>query len=67
LDCALIYQNEAEVGQGIKDSGVDRKDIFITSKVWNTHQPNVAEGLAETLKALGTDYLDLYVSGASWI
>ncbi|KAK1922820.1 putative glycerol dehydrogenase [Papiliotrema laurentii] len=61
LDCALIYQNEAEVGQGIKDSGVDRKDIFITSKVWNTHQPNVAEGLAETLKALGTDYLDLYL------
>jgi len=62
LDCALIYQNEAEVGQGIKDSGVKRQDLFITSKVWNTHQPNVKEGLQQTLKALGTDYLDLYVS-----
>ncbi|ORY26041.1 putative glycerol dehydrogenase [Naematelia encephala] len=61
LDCALIYQNEAEVGQGIKDSGVKREDIFITSKVWNTHQPDVAKGLEQTLKDLGTDYLDLYL------
>ncbi|RSH90378.1 hypothetical protein EHS25_000983 [Saitozyma podzolica] len=61
LDCALIYQNEHEVGQGIKDSGVPRKDIFITSKVWNTHQPDVADGLRQTLEALGTDYLDLYL------
>ncbi|GFF97389.1 D-galacturonate reductase [Aspergillus lentulus] len=52
--------NEHEVGQGIKDSGVPRENIFITSKLWNTHQPNVAEGLQKTLDALGTDYLDLY-------
>lgn len=62
LDCALIYQNEAEVGEGIKESGVPRSEIFITSKVWNTHQPNVADGLRQTLEALQTDYLDLYVS-----
>jgi len=62
LDCALIYQNEHEVGQGIKDSGIKREDLFITSKVWNTHQPNVKDGLRQTLEALGTDYLDLYVS-----
>ena len=62
LDCALIYQNEHEVGQGIKDSGVARSEIFITSKVWNTDQPDVAAGLEKTLKALGTDYVDLYVS-----
>lgn len=54
--------NEHEVGRGIKDSGVPREDIFITSKLWNTHQPNVAEGLQKTLDALGTDYLDLYVN-----
>lgn len=54
--------NENEVGQGIKDSGVPRKDIFITSKLWNSHQPNVKEGLQKTLDALETDYLDLYVS-----
>lgn len=62
LDCALIYQNEAEVGDGIKESGVPRSEIFITSKVWNTHHPNVADGLRQTLEALQTDYLDLYVS-----
>lgn len=61
LDCAFIYQNENEVGQGIRDSGVKREDIFITSKVWCTDQPNVAAGLSKTLKLLGTDYLDLYV------
>ncbi len=53
--------NENEVGQGIRDSGVPREQIFLTSKLWNTHQPNVEEGLQKTLDALGTDYLDLYV------
>jgi glycerol 2-dehydrogenase (NADP+) len=57
-----IVGNEHEVGQGIKDSGVPRENIFITSKLWNTHQSNVAEGLQKTLDALGTDYLDLYVN-----
>ncbi|WWC87441.1 uncharacterized protein L201_002330 [Kwoniella dendrophila CBS 6074] len=61
IDAALIYGNENEVGQGIKDSGVPREEIFITSKLWNTHQPNVVEGLQKTLDALGTDYLDLYL------
>jgi glycerol 2-dehydrogenase (NADP+) len=56
-----IYGNENEVGQGIKDSGVPREEIFITSKLWNTHHPNAKEGLQQTLDALGTDYLDLYV------
>ncbi|UDD65770.1 hypothetical protein AFCA_012940 [Aspergillus flavus] len=58
---AVGLGNEHEVGQGIKDSGVPREKIFITSKLWNTHQPNVAEGLQKTLNALGTDYLDLYL------
>ncbi|GFZ51928.1 Glycerol 2-dehydrogenase (NADP(+)) [Saitozyma sp. JCM 24511] len=61
IDAALIYGNENEVGQGIKDSGVPREEIFITSKLWNTHQPNAAEGLKKTIDALGTDYLDLYL------
>ena len=53
--------NEKEVGQGIKDSGIPRSQIFVTSKLWNTHQPNVKEGLQKTLDDLGLDYLDLYV------
>ncbi|CAN9265498.1 unnamed protein product [Alternaria alternata] len=61
IDAALIYGNENEVGQGIKDSGVPREEIFLTSKLWNTHQPNVKEGLQKSLDALGTDYLDLYL------
>lgn len=61
IDAALIYGNENEVGQGIRDSGVPRKDIFITSKLWCTDHPDAAAGLQNTLDALGTDYLDLYV------
>lgn len=63
LDCAAIYRNEAEVGVGIKASGVPRRDIFITSKLWNTkHAPaDVEPALDKTLKDLGTEYLDLYL------
>ena len=61
-DLTATSGNEREVGQGIKDSGVPREEIFLTSKLWNTHQPNVREGLQQTLNDLGTDYLDLYVS-----
>ncbi|KAL3439595.1 NADP-dependent oxidoreductase domain-containing protein [Aspergillus tetrazonus] len=61
IDAALIYGNENEVGQGIRNSGVPREEIFITSKLWNTHQPNIKEGLQKTLDALGVDYLDLYL------
>ncbi|WOO78232.1 Glycerol 2-dehydrogenase (NADP(+)) [Vanrija pseudolonga] len=66
IDAALIYQNEEEVGQGIRDSGVPREELFITSKLWNTHHANAAEGLQKTLDALGTDYLDLYASLVHW-
>ncbi|KAK4936417.1 hypothetical protein LTR10_022691 [Elasticomyces elasticus] len=60
IDCALIYKNEAEVGEGIRLSGVPREEIFITSKLWNTFHPNAVESLRRSLKDLGTDYLDLY-------
>ena len=63
IDGAAVYANEPGVGQGIKDSGIDRKDLFVTSKVWNSER-----GYDTTLKAfektcgdLGLDYLDLYL------
>lgn len=62
IDCALIYKNEAEVGEGIRKSGIPREDIFVTSKLWNSFHSNANESLARSLRDLGTDYLDLYVS-----
>ncbi|KAI7908264.1 NADP-dependent oxidoreductase domain-containing protein [Cokeromyces recurvatus] len=63
LDCAYVYCNEDEVGQGIRESGVPRKEIFITSKLWNTHHRKeyVKAAVKASLKALGLDYLDLYL------
>lgn len=54
IDAAAVYGNEAEIGQGIKASGVDREDIFITGKLWNTdHKPeDVEPALDATLKDL---------------
>lgn len=63
VDCASIYFNEKDVGEGIRDSGVARKDIFVTSKLWNNkHHPDDVEGACrKTLADLGLDYLDLYL------
>src|SRR5271154_36206 len=62
IDCALIYGNESEVGEGIKDWGGDRSKIWVTSKLWNhQHNPSeVSKGLETTLKDLQLEYIDLY-------
>ncbi|KAJ7505834.1 NADP-dependent oxidoreductase domain-containing protein [Mycena galericulata] len=56
-------QNEAEVGQALKDSGVPREDVWITSKLWNTfHAPeDIEPALDDSLAKLGTEYLDMYL------
>ncbi|KAB8238810.1 NADP-dependent oxidoreductase domain-containing protein [Aspergillus alliaceus] len=61
IDTALAYGNEAEVGQGIKDSGVPREEIWITTKLDNTWHHRVTEGIESSLKDLGVDYVDLYL------
>lgn len=63
IDTASIYKNEAGVGKGIKESGVPREDIFLVSKVWNSDQgyDSTIQAFENSLKRLGTDYLDLYL------
>lgn len=65
IDAALCYQNENEVGQGIKeaiDAGiVTRKDLFVTTKLWSSYHSRVEEGLQQSLTNLGLDYVDLYL------
>ena len=58
IDTANAYVNERAVGRGIKESGVDRKEIFLSTKLWPSEyeNPNAVE---ETLERLGTDYIDL--------
>lgn len=61
IDTALAYENEHEVGQGIKDSGVPRSEIWVTTKLDNTWHHRVNEGIDSSLKSLGMDYVDLYL------
>ena len=61
IDTALAYGNEAEVGQGIIDSGVPRSEIWLTTKLDNPWHKRVKEGIASSLKDLKTDYVDLYL------
>ncbi len=61
IDTAQIYDNEAAVGQAILDSGVPRKDIFLTTKVWvsNYRHDAFIKSVDESLEKLETDYVDL--------
>lgn len=63
IDTAAIYGNEQSVGRAIASSGVQRSDIFLTSKLWNHDQgyENTLKAFHESLKKLQTDYLDLYL------
>lgn len=63
IDTAMIYRNEEAIGKAIKDSGVAREDLFITTKVWNSDQgfESTLEACKLSLKKLGLDYVDLYL------
>jgi len=61
IDTAFAYGNEAEVGEGIKASGVPREEIWITTKLDNSLHKRVEEGVQFSLEALGIDYIDLYL------
>jgi 2,5-diketo-D-gluconate reductase A len=63
IDTAEMYRNEKEVGQGIRDAGLDRGEVFITSKLNNGyHRPDDARRAFDaTLSALDSDYVDLFL------
>lgn len=63
IDTAAIYGNEESVGRAIKESGVPRKEIFLTTKLWNTEHgyDSTLRAFEESARKLGTDYFDLYL------
>ena len=63
IDTATIYGNEESVGKGIKQSGINRKELFITSKLWvdDSGYESTKKAFQTSLDKLGLDYLDLYL------
>lgn len=63
IDTASVYNNEKEVGNAIKQHAVEREDIFVVSKVWNSDQgfEKTIKAYHDSLKRLNMDYLDLYL------
>jgi 2,5-diketo-D-gluconate reductase A len=63
IDTAEMYGNEKEVGEAVRDSGLDRADVYVTSKLNNSfHRPDDARrAFDETLSALGFDHVDLFL------
>jgi len=63
FDCAERYRNEREVGEALKAGGVAREDLFVTTKVWNTHHrpEHVGPAFEGSLARLRLDYIDLYL------
>ena len=63
IDTAAAYFNEEDVGKAVRDSGIPREEIFITSKLWlqDHGYEEAKKGIARSLRKLGLDYIDLYL------
>src|SRR5206468_370728 len=63
IDTAAAYRNERGVGDAIRDSGLDRSEVYVTTKVWNQDQgrEQARRALSASLEHLGDDYVDLYL------
>lgn len=63
IDTAAVYKNEEQVGEAIRQSGIAREELFITTKVWNADQgfDTTLKAYEDSLKKLGLDYVDLYL------
>lgn len=61
IDTAAFYGNEASVGKAIRDSGIAREEIYVTTKLWNSAHGDPAQALERSLSNLKIDYVDLYL------
>jgi 2,5-diketo-D-gluconate reductase A len=61
IDTATIYRNEREVGRAVRDSGVPRQEVFVATKLPPSHAGRERRTLDDSLRALGTDYVDLWL------
>lgn len=63
IDTATAYFNEEEVGKAVRDSGISRDEVFVTSKLWLSHYgyERAKVGIERSLRKLGLDYIDLYL------
>ena len=63
IDTASYYKNEQSIGNAVRESGVERKELFVTSKLWNSDQgyDTTLRAFDRSLSALGFEYLDLYL------
>ena len=61
IDCASVYGNEVEVGAAIGSSGIDRDELWVTSKVWNDAHDRVEQSCEQSLRDLGLEQLDLFL------
>jgi 2,5-diketo-D-gluconate reductase A len=61
LDTATIYRNEDEIGRALRDSGIPREEVFLTTKLPPERADRARDTLAASLRALGTDHVDLWL------
>lgn len=61
FDTAAFYGNEQALGQALADAGIERDEVFITTKLWNDRHGDAPAALAESLDQLGLGYVDLYL------
>ncbi|EOV9526161.1 aldo/keto reductase [Bacillus cytotoxicus] len=63
IDTAAVYENESGVGEAVRNSGIPREELFITTKVWNDHQgyEETLQAFEKSLEKLQMDYVDLYL------
>lgn len=61
IDTATLYHNESGIGRAIRESGISRREVYVTTKLWNGDQPKARDALGASLDRLGLDHVDLYL------